>query len=137
MTEKYTKEEIEKLIWANPIRKVAKDLGVSDIALHRRCKRLGVVKPPQGHWAKLEHGKPVTTLEEERNLQKLLTQIPIREATLDSKRYSMKRTNQTAMKEKQSKTVKKITGKSIPKAKGWRIELYLGSFRTGIQVARN
>tara|TARA_R100000152_G_scaffold16228_1_gene7843 strand:- start:183 stop:584 length:402 start_codon:yes stop_codon:yes gene_type:complete len=132
MTEKYSKEEIEKLIWANPIRKVAKKLGVSDIALHRRCKRLGVVKPPQGHWAKLEHGKPVTTLEEERNLQKLLTQIPINGATLDSKRYSMKRTDKATkrtMEKKQNKTSK-------PKSKGWKVELYLGSFRTGIQLIK-
>ena len=132
MTEKYSKEEIEKLIWANPIRKVAKKLGVSDIALHKRCKRLGVVKPPQGHWAKLEHGKPVTTLEEQRNLQKLLTQIPINGATLDSKRYSMKRTDMATnrtMEKKQNKTSK-------PKSKGWKVELYLGSFKTGIQLIK-
>ena len=107
MTEKYNKEQIEKLIWANPIRKVAEKMGVSDIALHKRCKRLGVVKPPPGHWAKVEHGKAVSTLKEER--KKTMTQ-------------------------KQNKTIKKT---SKPKTKGWKIELYLGSFRTGIQLTNN
>jgi len=108
MTEKYNKEQIEKLIWANPIRKVAEKMGVSDIALHKRCKRLGVVKPPPGHWAKVEHGKPVTTLKEERD-----------------KKYRNKNWK-CYVKKKQNKT-----------KKGWRIELYLGSFRTGIQLTNN
>ena len=119
MTEKYSKEEIEKLIWQSPIEKVASKMGVTGTALHKRCKRLGVVKPPQGHWAKLEHGKPVTTLEEERNLQ-------------NSKRYSMKRKDKATkrtMEKKQNKTSK-------PKSKGWKVELYLGSFRTGIQLIK-
>jgi hypothetical protein len=110
MTEKYTKEELEKLIWESPIERVASKMGVTGTALHKRLKRLGVVKPPPGHWMKVKYGKPVAKLETE--MQKTISQ-------------------------KQNKTVKKTRGKSIPKAKGWRIELYLGSFRTGIQVARN
>ena len=128
MTEKYSKEELEKLIWESPIERVASKMGVTGTALHKRCKRLGVVKPPQGHWAKLEHGKPVTTLSEERDLQKSLE-----EETLDSKRYWSGRRGQRkgkrTMEKKQNKTSK-------PKSKGWKVELYLGSFKTGIQLIK-
>lgn len=43
-------EELESCIWSKPIQEVAKDLGVSDVAVHKACKRLGIKKPPQGYW---------------------------------------------------------------------------------------
>ena len=36
---------------------VAKLLGVSDVAVAKRCKRLGIEKPPRGYWRKVETGK--------------------------------------------------------------------------------
>jgi len=105
MTEKYTKDQIEKLIWEKPIMKVAESMGVTDCALHKRCEKLGVVKPPQGHWAKVYNGKPVTTIDQERKRQN------------------------TA---KKKKAIAKPT-----KPKGWRIELYFGVFKTGLQITKN
>jgi hypothetical protein len=29
---------------------------VSDKAIEKRCKRLGVIKPPRGYWAKMQYG---------------------------------------------------------------------------------
>ena len=43
-----TKEELTKLVWEFPITKIAIMYGVSDVAIHKRCKILGVVKPPNG-----------------------------------------------------------------------------------------
>jgi hypothetical protein len=38
---------------------LAPNFGVSDVALKKRCKKLGVPTPPRGYWAKLEAGKKV------------------------------------------------------------------------------
>lgn len=49
------KEELSRRVWTEPIRDIARDLGVSDVAVHKRCRRLGVEKPPQGYWL---HSRP-------------------------------------------------------------------------------
>ncbi len=47
-----SKEELEKLVWEKPTVQVAKDFNVSDKAIENLCKKLEVVKPPRGYWAK-------------------------------------------------------------------------------------
>jgi hypothetical protein len=39
---------------------VVKRYGVSDVAIHKACKRLKVPVPPRGYWAKLRAGHKVT-----------------------------------------------------------------------------
>lgn len=51
-----TKEELEKLLWEKPTTKIAKDLGVSDVAVGKLARKLGVEKPPRGYWRKVELG---------------------------------------------------------------------------------
>jgi integrase len=46
------KAELKKLVWAKPLIHAAKDIGVSNVALKKHCVKLGIVLPPQGHWAK-------------------------------------------------------------------------------------
>ena len=55
-----TREELYALVWARPMTKVAKQFGLSDVALHKICSKHDVPTPPQGYWAKKEFGKPVT-----------------------------------------------------------------------------
>lgn len=50
-------EELTELVWSMPTVKVAEMLGVSDVAIAKRCKKLGIEKPPRGYWAKVYHGK--------------------------------------------------------------------------------
>ncbi len=52
-----TREELEKLVWEMPTTQVAELFNVSDKAVEKRCKRLGVTKPPRGYWAKLAAGQ--------------------------------------------------------------------------------
>ncbi|MFA6201679.1 MAG: hypothetical protein WC710_00665 [Gallionella sp.] len=59
MQTQYTRTEIFDLLWETPTTKVAKQLGVSDIALTKWCARHNIPKPPLGYWAKKEHGKSV------------------------------------------------------------------------------
>ena len=45
-------EELKRLLWTIPTSKLAKVLGVSDVAITKRCKNNNIEKPPVGYWAK-------------------------------------------------------------------------------------
>lgn len=46
-----TKEELLKLIWEKPTTQIAKDYGVSDVAVGKWCKKYNIDKPCRGYWA--------------------------------------------------------------------------------------
>lgn len=50
------REELELLVWKTPRSTLALNLGVSDKAIAKRCKRLGIPQPPRGYWTKLRSG---------------------------------------------------------------------------------
>lgn len=54
-----TREELEKMVSATPMTQVGKHFGVSDNAVRKRCKLLGINCPKfgPGYWAKLKAGK--------------------------------------------------------------------------------
>ena len=54
-----TRESLYEQVWATPMSRLARDYGVSDSALAKTCRKLGVPLPPRGYWAKLQHGKKV------------------------------------------------------------------------------
>lgn len=45
-----SKSQLEKLVWEKPLIHAAADLGVSDVALRKRCVKLGISLPANGHW---------------------------------------------------------------------------------------
>lgn len=47
-------DELQKLVFEHPTYKLALMLGVSDKAIEKRCKKLGLTKPPRGYWNKLK-----------------------------------------------------------------------------------
>ena len=51
-----SREDLYLLVWTLPTTKVAKTLGVSDVAVAKRCKKLNIPKPPRGYWAKVQSG---------------------------------------------------------------------------------
>ena len=51
-----SREELFTLIWERPATEVAKELGISDVALGKLCRRLQVPKPPRGYWARVQAG---------------------------------------------------------------------------------
>ena len=46
------KKTLAKLVWQKPLIHAARDIGVSDVALKKRCVKLGIELPRQGHWVK-------------------------------------------------------------------------------------
>lgn len=47
-------DSLREMVWLQPVQKVAASIGVSDVAVKKRCKRLGITTPPRGYWAKLK-----------------------------------------------------------------------------------
>lgn len=44
------KKALAKLVWKKPLIHAAAEIGVSDVALKKRCVKLGLDLPPRGHW---------------------------------------------------------------------------------------
>jgi hypothetical protein len=51
-----TKEKLQWLVWERPTSQLKDEFGVSDVAISKWCRRLGVNKPPRGYWAKVHAG---------------------------------------------------------------------------------
>lgn len=49
----WDREVLEKEVWAEPIRQLAKRYGVSDVAIHKHCKKMGIKLPGRGYWQKI------------------------------------------------------------------------------------
>jgi hypothetical protein len=54
---KIGRQELYDLVWSKPVVQVAKDFGISDVAVGKICKKLNIPKPGLGYWAKKRHGK--------------------------------------------------------------------------------
>lgn len=52
-----TPEQMQKIVWEKPVIQIAKDLGVSDAAIHKFCKKYKINKPDKGYWIKFERNK--------------------------------------------------------------------------------
>jgi len=55
----YTREELYELVWSKPMIKLAKEFGLSDKGLSKKCKKHKIPVPPVGYWVKLQNGKRV------------------------------------------------------------------------------
>ena len=54
------RSQLYEKVWSTPMTQLAKEFGISDVALGKTCKRHNIPKPGLGYWAKVEHGKRVT-----------------------------------------------------------------------------
>lgn len=59
MARSFTREEFYKLVWSKPLTRLAKEFYISDVALHKICRKHDIPNPPLGWWAKKDAGKPV------------------------------------------------------------------------------
>ncbi|MBV8649525.1 hypothetical protein, partial [Paludibacterium sp.] len=56
MAKDLTRRELFDLVWGRPMTKVAADLGISDVALHKICDKHRIPAPGRGYWAKVAAG---------------------------------------------------------------------------------
>lgn len=52
-----SRADLYELVWSKPMTELAKDFGFSDVALAKRCRRLGVPVPGRGYWARVAAGQ--------------------------------------------------------------------------------
>jgi hypothetical protein len=52
-----SREDLYELAWSKPMSELAKDFGISDVGLVKRCKRLGIPVPGRGYWARVDSGQ--------------------------------------------------------------------------------
>lgn len=50
-------ERLAELVWEMPTLQIASELGVSDVALAKRCKTRDIAKPPRGYWQRMRSEK--------------------------------------------------------------------------------
>ena len=59
MSREFSRAELYQLVWTTPLRHLAKTIGVSDVAIAKRCRAAAIPLPGLGYWAKKEAGKRV------------------------------------------------------------------------------
>jgi hypothetical protein len=59
LTKLYSREEFYELVWSKPITHWAKEFRLSDVAIHKICRKHDIPTPPPGWWAKLAAGHAV------------------------------------------------------------------------------
>jgi len=59
MARVFTREAFYDLVWSKPLTQLANEFSLSDVALHKICKKHDIPHPPLGWWAKQAAGKPV------------------------------------------------------------------------------
>ncbi len=57
MAHSFTRQELYDLVWSEPMSRLAKKLGVSDVGLAKACRRADIPVPGLGYWAKLRHSR--------------------------------------------------------------------------------
>jgi len=59
MSRVFTRQEFYDLVWSKPMTHLAEEFAISDVALHKICRKHDIPNPPLGWWAKKAAGKPV------------------------------------------------------------------------------
>jgi hypothetical protein len=54
---KLSREDLYELVWSKPMVDLAKDFGMSDVGLAKRCRKLGIPVPGRGYWARVAAGQ--------------------------------------------------------------------------------
>jgi len=57
---KWDRQELYEKVWQLPLRKLAAEYGVSDVALGKVCRKLQIPLPGHGHWTKIECGHTIS-----------------------------------------------------------------------------
>ncbi len=57
----FTREALYQMVWERPVLVLAKEIGVSDVALAKACRKAGIPLPNRGHWAIVKAGRTIKT----------------------------------------------------------------------------
>jgi len=51
------RDELFRRVWSTPMRTLAQEYGISDVALAKICKKMDIPVPGLGYWARVAHGQ--------------------------------------------------------------------------------
>ncbi|MGJ8649506.1 MAG: hypothetical protein ACSHX4_04035 [Opitutaceae bacterium] len=54
-----TREQLFELVWSKPATQLVSQLGISDVAITKACRRFNIPKPPRGYWNKRNAGHKI------------------------------------------------------------------------------
>ena len=57
MMQSYTREEFYELVWSSPMVQLTSEFNLSDVALHKLCRKRNIPTPPHGWWARKSAGQ--------------------------------------------------------------------------------
>ncbi|HKM93929.1 MAG TPA: hypothetical protein VJY41_09770 [Prolixibacteraceae bacterium] len=52
----FTREELYKLVWSEPLTRLEKKFNISDNGIRKRCKKMNIPLPKAGYWSKIQYG---------------------------------------------------------------------------------
>lgn len=55
----FTREALYRMVWERPVLVIAREIGVSDVALAKACRKAGIPLPNRGHWAIVKTGRVI------------------------------------------------------------------------------
>lgn len=58
----FTREELHAKVWARPLLVIAREIGVSDVALGKACRKAKIPLPGRGYWAAMKAGKKIESM---------------------------------------------------------------------------
>lgn len=53
----FTRQDLFQMVWYRPVLVIAKEIGISDVALSKACRKAGIPLPGRGHWASVKSGR--------------------------------------------------------------------------------
>ena len=56
---KLTRRQLYEVVWSEPVSKLARKYGLSDVGLAKICKKHNIPRPGLGYWAQKQYGKAV------------------------------------------------------------------------------
>ncbi len=56
----FSRQALYDLVWSQPMRTLAAEFGLSDVAIAKTCRKHGIPVPPRGYWAKRAAGEKAT-----------------------------------------------------------------------------
>jgi hypothetical protein len=57
MSFRLTREQLYELVWSEAMQRLAKHIGISDVAIAKHCRKVDVPVPERGYWNKLQAGQ--------------------------------------------------------------------------------
>lgn len=52
-----TRAQLYERVWSTPTLRLAREFGISDVAVAKLCRRRNIPRPPRGYWARLAAGQ--------------------------------------------------------------------------------